>query len=209
MFWLDLRSWASWGETPAGSGPEKKGEARDVNVWFRRYRGVTIAALAWLVLLGWTAPARAAQAGVRIGVVDMQEVLMKSQKGQAVKQKLDQERAARQKDLDARQQEVVNLQAEFEKQAPLLSDQAKREKSEAIQRKTRDAVRIAEDANRDFEKRVRETETDITREILAVIQEYGKDQGYTIILERGMVVFGAPAVDVTSEVIKRYDAKQK
>lgn len=180
-----------------------------MNVWFRRYRGVTIAALAWLVLLGWTAPARAAQAGVRIGVVDMQEVLMKSQKGQAVKQKLDQERAARQKDLDARQQEVVNLQAEFEKQAPLLSDQAKREKSEAIQRKTRDAVRIAEDANRDFEKRVRETETDITREILAVIQEYGKDQGYTIILERGMVVFGAPAVDVTSEVIKRYDAKQK
>ena len=180
-----------------------------MSVRLQRSWRATIVVVAWLALLGWGTPGWAAQAGVRIGVVDMQEVLMKSQKGMAVKQKLDQERAARQKDLDAKQQEVMKLQAEFEKQAPLLSDQAKREKSEAIQRKTRDTVRIAEDANRDFEKRVRETEMDITREIFGVIQEYGKDQGYTIILERGMVVFGAPAVDITSEVIKRYDAKQK
>ena len=180
-----------------------------MSVRFQRCMGGTIAALAWLVLLGWGTPGWAAQAAVRIGIVDMQEVLIKSQKGMAIKQKLDQERAGRQKDLDARQQEVMKLQAEFEKQAPLLSDQAKREKSEVIQRKTRDAVRIAEDANRDFEKRVREAEMEVTREILGVIQEYGKDQGYTIIFERAMVVFGAPAVDITSEVIKRYDAKQK
>jgi len=170
---------------------------------------MTIAALAWLVLLGWLTPGWAAQAAVRIGLVDMQEVLNKSQKGLAVRQKLDQERAARQKELDAKQEEVMKLQTDFEKQAPLLSEQAKREKSETLQRKRRDAIRIAEDANRDFDKRVRETEMDITREIVAVVQEYGKDQGYSMILEHGMVVFGAPAVDITGEVIKRYDAKQK
>jgi len=192
-----------------GSGPEKKGEAKNVDVRFRRCTGVTIAALGWLVLLGWGTPGWAAQAAVRIGIVDVQEVLLKSQKGQAVKQRLDQERAARQKDLDEKQQEVMKLQAELEKQAPLLSEQAKREKSEAIQRKTRDVVRVGEDANRDFEKRVREAEVEIGREIVGVVQEYGKDQGYTVILERGMVVFGAPAVDITAEVIKRYDSKQK
>jgi outer membrane protein len=180
-----------------------------VSVQLQRSWRATIVVVAWLVLFGWGTPGWAAQAAARIGIVDMQEVLIKSQKGMAIKQKLDQERAGRQKDLDARQQEVMKLQAEFEKQAPLLSDQAKREKSEVIQRKTRDAVRIAEDANRDFEKRVREAEMEVTREILGVIQEYGKDQGYTIIFERAMVVFGAPAVDITSEVIKRYDAKQK
>jgi outer membrane protein len=184
-------------------------EARNVSVRFQRYGGVAIAALVWLVLLGWGTPAWAAQAAVRIGVLDMQEVLNKSQKGMAVKQKLDQERAARQKELDAKREEIMKLQADFEKQAPLLSEQAKREKSEAIQRKTRDTVRIAEDANRDFEKRVREAELDITREIFGVVQEYGKDQGYSLILERSTVVFGAPAVDITSEIIKRYDSKQK
>jgi outer membrane protein len=129
----------------------------------------------------------------------------------AVKQKLDQERAARQKELDAKREEIMKLQADLEKQAPLLSEQAKREKSEAIQRKTRDTVRIAEDANRDFEKRVREAEMDITREIFGVVQEYGKDQGYSVIFERnsGGVAFSSPTVDITSEIIKRYDSKQK
>ena len=176
---------------------------------FQRCRGAVTVALALLVFLSWGTHGLAAQATARIGIVDMQEVLNKSQKGMAMKQKLDQERAARQKDLDVKQQEVMKLQAEYEKQAPLLSDQAKREKSEAIQRKTRDTVRIAEDANRDFDKRVREAELEITREILGVVQEYGKDQGFTLVLERSMVIFGSPAIDITSEIIKRYDAKQK
>lgn len=180
-----------------------------MNVRFRGCAGATIAVLAWLVLVGWETPGWAAQAAVRIGIVDMQAVLIKSQKGQAVKQNLDQERAARQKDLDAKQQEVMKLQAELQKQAPLLSEQAKREKSEAIQRMTRDAVRVAEDANRDFDKRIREAEVELGREIVGVVQEYGKDQGYTIILERGTVAFSAPAVDITDEIIKRYDSKQK
>jgi outer membrane protein len=184
-------------------------EARNVSVWFQRDGRVALVVLAILVLLGWGTHGWAAQATARIGIVDLQEVLNKSQKGLAVKQKLDQERAVRQKDLDGKQQEVMKLQAEFEKQAPLLSEQAKREKSEAIQRKTRDAVRIAEDANRDFDKRVREAELEVSREILGVVQEYGKDQGFTLVLERSMVVFSASAVDITSEIIKRYDSRQQ
>jgi outer membrane protein len=166
-------------------------------------------AAVWLVLLGGLTPGWAAQPGVRIGVVDIQQVLNQSQKGVAMKQKLDQERAARQRELDARQQEVMKLQAEFEKQAPLLSEQAKRERSEALQRKVRDVRRIAEDANRDFDKRVREAEVDVTREIFGIVQEYGKDQGFSVILERSTMIYAAPAVDITAEVVKRYDAKLK
>ncbi len=169
---------------------------------------VAVAAV-WLLHLGGLAPGWAAQAGIRVGVVDVQQVLNQSQKGIAMKQKLDQERVARQRELDVRQQEVMKLQAEFEKQAPLLSEQAKRERSEALQRKVRDIRRIAEDANRDFDKRVREAEVDITREIMAVVLEYGKDQGFTVVLERSTLVYAAPSVDITAEVIKRYDAKQK
>lgn len=165
--------------------------------------------VAGCLVLGLAGPVWAAQAGMRIGVVDVQQVLNQSQKGSAMKQKLDQERAARQRELDARQQEVMKLQAELDKQAPLLSEQAKRERSEGLQRGVRDVRRLAEDANRDFDKRVREAEVEITREIFGVIQEYGKDQGFTLILERSTLVYTAPAVDITPEVIKRYDAKQK
>ncbi|RPI04974.1 MAG: OmpH family outer membrane protein [Zetaproteobacteria bacterium] len=151
--------------------------------------------------LGWAAQA------VKIGVVDVQQVLNQSQRGQVLKQKLEQERSGRQKDLDVRQQELMKLQAEYEKQAPVLSEQAKREKKEALERRLREARRVAEDANRDFEKRVRETEMETTREIFTVIQEYGKDQGFSVILERSSLIFSATTVDVTTEIIKRYDGK--
>jgi len=157
-------------------------------------------------VLAWAELSWAAQA-IKIGVVDVQQVLNQSQRGQAVKQKLEQERLGRQKDLDVRQQELVKLQAEYEKQAPVLSEQAKREKKEAVERRFRDSRRVAEDANRDFEKKVREAEMETTREIFAVIQEYGKDQGFSVVLERSSIIFGAPAVDVTADIIKRYDGK--
>lgn len=181
-----------------------------MNVRFQRYWEVAVAVIACSALLGWAARVSAAQA-IRIGVVDVQMVLNQSERGKAAKQKLDQEMAARQKDLDAKQQEVMKLQTDFEKQAPLLSEQAKRDRSESIQRKVRDVRRLAEDANREIEKRVREAEMDVTREIFGVIQEYGKDQGFTIIFtpDPRTVAYSSSAVDITTEIIKRYDARQK
>ena len=168
-------------------------------------------AVVGLLFLGWALPCQAGQAVVsgRIGVVDMQQILNQSERGKVAKQKLDLEKDARQKDLDARQQDVMKMQADLEKQAPVLSEQAKREKGEALQRKVRDIRRMAEDANRDFEKRLGEAEADLTREIMRVVQEFGKDQGYTIILERSMLPYVAGTADVTAEVIKRFDGEGK
>ncbi len=173
-------------------------------------RGVAASALVAGLLLSWALPGMAAQATpLRIGVVDMQRVLNASQRGMAAKQKLDQERAARQKDLDARQQEVMKMQADLEKQAPVLSEQAKREKGDQLQAKVRDIRRLAEDANRDFQKRLQDAEGNMTQDIMQVVQEFGKDQGYTIILERSMLPYAAAATDVTGEVITRFDGKEK
>lgn len=169
-------------------------------------RRVAILGMGLALVMAWGDLGWAAQA-IKIGVVDVQQVLNQSQRGQVVKQKLEQERGGRQKDLDVRQQELMKLQAEYEKQAPVLSEQAKRERKEALERRFREARRVAEDANRDFEKRVRETEMETTREIFTVIQEYGKDQGFSVILERSSLIFSATTVDVTTEIIKRYDGK--
>lgn len=184
----------------------EEGKRNVDRVWEATGRVIILLGLSLAMGMGWAGLSVAAQA-VKVGVVDVQQVLNQSQRGQAVKQKLEQERLGRQKDLDARQQELVKLQQEYEKQAPVLSEQAKREKKEALERRFRDARRVAEDANRDFEKKVRDAEMETTREIFAVIQEYGKDQGFSIVLERSSIIFSAAAVDVTADIIKRYDGK--
>ncbi|MBI4536880.1 MAG: OmpH family outer membrane protein [candidate division NC10 bacterium] len=172
------------------------------------WKWAAVLAGAVVALAAWPVEGQSAQT-LRIAVVDMQQILNQSARGKAVKQKLDQERTARQREMDGRQQELQKMQAELEKQAPVLSDQARRERTETLQRMARDIRRLLEDANRDFEKRVQETEMDITREIIAVAQEFGKDQGYTVVMERSTLIYFSSAVDVTAEVIKRFDGKQK
>lgn len=176
--------------------------------WQRLAIGCVVLTVTMAGLGIWPVGVSAAQA-LRIGVIDMQQVLNQSQRGKAAKQKLDQERGARQKEVEGRQAELQKLQAELEKQAPVLSEQAKRERGEALQRKVRDMRRMVEDANRDFEKRVQEMEMEITRDILGVAQEYGKDQGLTLLMERSTLIHYASSVDVTAEIIKRFDGKQK
>jgi len=174
-----------------------------------RWRMTAILAVGALAgLLAFGATGWAAQPS-RVGVVDMQQVLNQSSRGKAMKQKLDQERAGRQREGESRQQDLQKMQAELEKQAPALSEQARRERTESLQRKVRDIRRLVEDANRDFEKRVQDAEMEITREIIGVVQEYGKDQGFLTIMERSTLIYYSPTADVTSEIIKRYDGKQK
>jgi outer membrane protein len=43
---------------------------------------------------------------------------------------------------------------------------------------------------------------DILKEMNSVIQEYGKNQGYSIILNDRVLLYGDPAEDLTDKIIK-------
>lgn len=157
-------------------------------------------------------PAEAAQPAevMRIGVVDMQAVLTQSAKGQKARAQLQSETEAKQKDMNAREEEVRKLQADLERQRAVLSPAALREKEEAIQRRIREIRRLAEDGNRDLQKREAELVGDLQREILQVVAEYGKEKGYSVVLERSAGVwYVGERADLTKDIIDRYNAKTK
>ncbi len=146
---------------------------------------------------------------VRIGVVDMQSVIVQSTKGQRAQAALKVETEAKQKDMNAREEEVRKLQAELERQKAVLSAAALREKEESIQRRVREIRRLAEDGNRDLQKREAELVGEIQREILQVVTEYGKEKGFSLIIERGTgaVWYVNERTDLTKDIIDRYNAK--
>ncbi len=147
---------------------------------------------------------------VRIGVVDMQAVITQSAKGQRARAQLQTESEAKQKDMNAREEEVRKLQADLERQKAVLSPAALREKEEGIQRRVREIRRLAEDGNRDLQKREAELVGEIQRDILQVITEYGKEKGYTLVLERSAGVwFVGDRADVTKDIVDRVNAKAK
>ena len=164
-----------------------------------------------------------AQKGLKVGVVDLQKVLDGSVRGKAAKDRLKGLSVELQKEIkgkrefkEAREQELQKLRSEIRSQGLVLSDQAKIEKEEVFRKQVRelkrfidDTNRFIEDATREFrEKEARETQR-LLLEVRKVVQELGKQQKYSLILEgnenAAVVLYFSNAIDLTPKVVQRYD----
>lgn len=164
-----------------------------------------------LLVLGFADSAGAAS---KIGFVDVQKVLVRSVAGAGAREQLEREKAAMQKEVDGRRSDVEKLRDELEKKGLVLSADAKREKEEAFQRRVRDLRRLTEDYQKELERKEQAITARILQDLTGLIERYGKDRGYLLILEKrgASVIYGDAEADVTEEIIKVYDqekAKEK
>jgi outer membrane protein len=171
--------------------------------------GIGVVALVITGLIGGTV-ARGDAASTRIGYVDVQRVIVRSVAGVAAREQLEREKVTMQKDVDNRRVEVDKLRDEMEKKGLVLSAEARREKEETLQRKVRDLRRLAEDLEKELQKKEQAATQKILQELTGIIEKMGKERGFLLIVERrsGGVIYGDPEADVTDEVIKLYDQEK-
>ena len=174
------------------------------------------AALAGLVALAWVLTPALAQApqapqATRIGYVDLQRILARSQAGVQAREQLEKEKVGMQKQLDGHKVELDKLRDELEKKGQLLSADARRDKQDQLERKLRDAQRLAGDLEKELQRKEQNMGAKILRELEGIFTRVGKEKGYALIVERRQagVVYGAPDVDVTEEVIKAFDDEMR
>lgn len=153
---------------------------------------------------GW-----AAEPPMKVGFVDVQAVISQSKEGQSARTKVAAEATEKQKEVAVKEAEIKQMDAEFQKQSPVLSDAAKKDREEEIRRKLRDLKRLTEDFNRDLAKREAELVNDLLRDVSAIIKEYGKEKGVTLIVEKGQggVIYGSDQTDLTKEILERFNAR--
>jgi len=158
------------------------------------------------ILVGGQAGAQAN----RIGVVDVQKVLVRSAAGLAAREQLEKEKASMQREVDQRQGEIEKLREELEKKALLLSPEVKKEREETLQRRVRDLRRLVDDFQKDLDKKEQEITQRILQEVAKLIERHGKEKGYLLILEKRSagVIHADGDADLTDEVIKLYDQEK-
>ncbi len=151
----------------------------------------------------------AADPAVKIGFVDVQAVITQSKEGLAARGKVAAEAAEKQKEIITKEAEIKQMDAELQKQNPILSDAAKKDREEEIRRKLRDLKRLTEDFNRDLAKRESELVNDLLRDVTGEIRDYGKEKGFTLIVEKGQggVIYGSEPADLTKEILERLNAR--
>jgi outer membrane protein len=153
------------------------------------------------------APAGQASGLQRIAFIDVQRVLARSASGVAAREQLERDKATMQKEMDAKRVELEKLRDELDKKGALLTADVRREKQEMFERKRRDAARLADDFQKELEKKESLLLQKVLQEVSGIIDRIGKERGYYLIVEkRGAgVVYASAEADLTDEVIRAYD----
>ncbi len=134
----------------------------------------------------------------KIGYVDLSRVFDEYLKTKEFDKNLEAKGAQKQVDRDKMVNEVKKLRDESE----LLSAKAKEEKQAVID----DKIKTLQDFDRNTRDALRKERDvmvrDILKEIEAVIQNFGKSQGYGFIFNDRVLVFKSEGADLTAQIIK-------
>ena len=151
-----------------------------------------------------------AQQTTKIGVVNAQEVLEKSTEGKRVIAQLEDKNKKNQNDIAKLDDEIRNLQTKLNTQRLTLTQEAMMNLNSDIERKQTQRKRFAEDFNREMNELSARLFKKIQDELIPILQQIGKDMNLDVIfdLSQSGTLYFNPTIDLTEEVIKRYDASK-
>ena len=162
-----------------------------------------------LVIAGLLAPGLAAAADLKIGYVDLQRAVSEVEEGKAARAQLKREFDEKQKKLDAKEAELKRLQGEFEKQAVVLSEAAKRDKAAELERKFGEAQTLLRQLQQELGGRERELMGSLFDKMGQIVKEIAEAEGFTFVLEKNQsgIMYAPSSLDVTNEVVRKYNAR--
>jgi outer membrane protein len=154
---------------------------------------------------------RAADAPVatKLGTINMQVAITGTSEGKQAAAELQSQFAPRETELSNMQKQIEDLQTRIRTTQNTASDDEKARMQREYDTMTRQYQRKQQDSQDDFQAARQEVVDRIGRKLIEVVDRYSKDQGYAVLLDTSSqqtpVIYGAPTVDVTQEVIRLYD----
>jgi outer membrane protein len=177
-------------------------------------RALFCAGLAALAITARAPLARAqAKAGdVVIGYVSIQRAILETEEGKRAKKQLKGTFEEKQKRLTDRETEIMKLKEALEREAAGGKDDPEmRKKVIDFQNKLLELKQIFMKEQQDLAEAEQKQLGDITGKMKKIIEEIGQQGGYTLILEvaDSRLLYAKPHLDLTNEVIRKYNAKFK
>lgn len=150
-----------------------------------------------------------ALAEVKVGIVNIQKIIVSIKEGKSVASTLEKSFKAKQKLIKADEEKIKKMQESFKKQSLVLSDTAKAKKGAEIQQ---EVMEVRNSVNK-YQKEIQQQEAELKKPILEklkpVIDEISESEkvAMTFEISSSPIVYAASKVDLTDKVIKAYDKK--
>ena len=167
-----------------------------------RLRAVPLAVL-FLLGLGTTFGQTA-----KIGFVNSNEVLMGTVEGRSGFESIDQLRAAKAQEFEAKNKELQDLQVDFQAKQRTLNPPALSQMERSIEQKQIELRRFQEDAQAELNLKQNELLQGISEKVQGIIDDYAQQNSFAVIFMRDQSqAYVSPSLDVTQEIVRLYNEK--
>jgi outer membrane protein len=142
-----------------------------------------------------------AQSTLKIGVINVAQLIEQSPQSESVTKALQDEFGPRQRDITALQQTLRTQQETFQRDAPVMGEAERLNLERQIRDGQRELQRTENEYLEDLNLRRNEELGKLQRDVLQKAQEYARAQKFDLLLADPNVIFASTAVDVTEAVL--------
>jgi outer membrane protein len=157
------------------------------------------------------APAPSGPIVAKIGVLAFQVAVAQTNEGQRNFADVQKKFEPKQAQLKALNDEIEGLKKQLQAQGDKLSAAESASRAKAIDEKTKQLQRSAEEARTDFQQEVQDMYNTLASKVYEVVASYAKDQGYTLVIDvseqQSPVLWAADATNITKPIIDGYNTK--
>ena len=165
--------------------------------------------LALAAVAAWATAASEEQA-IRIGVVDIDQAISSTEEGKAAREEL----SRKQREAETKVQPMIDryraLEEELKTKKFVLSDDALYQKQLDLAEMRNEVQAKMREIDGQLQVDQKRLEGPLLAKLKDIIEEIGKSQGFTLIIHRNApgVLYARESVDITSQVVERYNKKK-
>ncbi len=146
-----------------------------------------------------------ARADVKLAYVDVQRALNECEAGKRAKADFRVKVQGVEQSLQSQENEVARLKDELEKKGMLMKPDQRQSLQDEYLNKAKNFERNYKDSKDDLERKDQEMTGMIIHDLAQVIRDVGEKSGYTMVFEKGSILWGTPGIDITDQVIRTYN----
>jgi outer membrane protein len=149
--------------------------------------------------------------GAKIAYVDLQRIAQNSAEGKAAATKIQALQKQKLGEIQEKNKQVEDLKKKLEQGGTVLSDQARTQIEKDIDRTARELQFMQQNAQAEAEQLERELNAEFQRKLIPIVEQIGKEKGLHMLfsIRDSPVVWADTGLDLSEEVIKRFDAAAK
>jgi outer membrane protein len=144
----------------------------------------------------------------KIGVIDMQGVIETSNQGMAAQAQIKKQKDKMERDLKQKGAEIEQIRQRLEREARVMSKEAREEKEREARIKINNFKIIQKRYRTELQNLEKKLNERLKDDVFDLVNDLGKKEGYLLIFSKNVVLYSGESVDdLTGKIIKRLNKK--